>query len=39
MRAVLIMALLLILLGVALLSYQWIHYTAAPSIFRSAQVE
>jgi hypothetical protein len=39
MKAMIIAALFLILLGMALLSYQWMNYTAAPEIFRSAQVE
>ncbi len=37
MKAMIFLGVLLILLGVALLSYQWMNYTTASGIFQSAR--
>jgi hypothetical protein len=37
MRAMVVLGLLLILLGIALLSYQYMYYTTASGLFQSAR--
>jgi hypothetical protein len=36
MKAMIVLGLLLILLGIAILSYQWVNYRTASGIFESA---